>query len=164
MTGSIVELHTSRGGLPKYPLAEGRLTTLGIEGDSHNHPKFHGGPTRALLLICSEALEELKGLGFPVYPGAMGENVTTRGVDRRQMRTGQRYRLGECVIELTQVRVPCAALDIYGPEIKKAVYDKQVKAGDPTSPRWAMSGFYTSVVTTGTLKKDDIIQLIDQAV
>ena len=94
----------------------------------------------------------------------MGENVTTRGLDRRQMRSGQRYRVGECVIELTTIRTPCSALDVYGPTIKQEVYDKKVKAGDPSSPRWAMSGFYTSIVRTRIIRPDDIIGSIDQVV
>ena len=164
MTGSIVQINISRGGLPKYPIAEGVVTPLGIEGDSHNNPRFHGGPMRALLLICSEAIDALTAQGYRLFPGAMGENVTTRGIDHRQMRTGQRYRIGEAVIELTQVRVPCIALDVYGPSIKQEIYDQQVKAGDPSTGRWAMSGFYSSVVRAGTIRAGDPIALLDQAV
>ena len=164
MTGSIVQVNISRGGLPKLPIGEGIVRSLGIEGDWHNHPRFHGGPTRALLLICSEAIEALIAKGYPLFYGALGENVTTRGIDHRQMRTGQRYRLGEVMIELTKVRGPCSALDVYGPEIKQEIYDRQVKAEDPSTPRWAMSGFYASVSRTGMIRQNDIIALVDQVV
>ena len=163
MTGSIVQVSISRGGLPKLPVAEGMVTPLGVEGDWHNHPRFHGGPTRALLLICEEVIESLTALGYPLFSGAMGENVTIRGIDHRQMRTGQRYRLGQAVIELTQVRVPCVALDVYGPGIKQDIYDQRVKAGDPSSGRWAMSGFYTSVVRAGVIRAGDPVALLDQS-
>jgi len=164
MTGSIAQISISRGGLPKYPVAEAAVTPLGVEGDWQNHRRFHGGPSRALLLVCSEVIEQLTALGYPLYPGALGENVTMRGIDHRQMRSGQRFRLGECVVELTRVRVPCSELDVYGPAIKGEIYDSQVKAGDTTSPRWARSGFYASVVRTGVIRQDDIIALIDQVV
>jgi MOSC domain-containing protein YiiM len=89
----------------------------------------------------------------------LGENLTTRGIDRRSLRAGQRFRVGSAVIELTKVRGPCATLDIYGPEIKREIYDAQVRAGDFASPLWAMSGFYAAVVQPGVIRANDIITL-----
>src|SRR3981189_283740 len=135
---SIVQINTSRGGLPKLPIQqpEAVVHRLGIEGDAVAHPQFHGGPRQALLLITEEGLEELKQMGFPVYPGAMGENLTIRGLDRLQMRGGQRYRVGQIIFELTKLRVPCNALNVFGEPIKAAVYDNLGKAGNPESPAW----------------------------
>jgi MOSC domain-containing protein YiiM len=164
MTGSILQISISHGGIPKRSIPEGFLGPLGIEGDAHARPQFHGGPRQAVLLISSEAIADLTARGYPVFPGALGENLTTRGIDRRQMRAGQRYRVGEAVVELTKVRSPCSTLDIYGPAIKKEIYDSQVKAGDPASPRWAMSGFYASIVRSGNIRQNDIIVLVDQVV
>ena len=73
------------------------------------------------------------------------------------MRLGQRIRAGAALLELTKIRVPCATLDIYGPIIKQEIYDKRVKAGDPESPRWGLSGFYASVIEPGVIRVDDII-------
>jgi MOSC domain-containing protein YiiM len=159
LTGTILQIGISRGGIPKRPVPQAVLTPLGIEGDAHAHPEIHGGPRQAVLLISAEAIAELVARGFPVYAGAMGENLTTQGLDRRLLRAGQRYRMGAAVIELTKVRGPCAALDIYGPEIKGAIYDAQVKAGDFASPRWALSGFYAAVVQPGLIRANDIITL-----
>ncbi|MGI8742222.1 MAG: MOSC domain-containing protein [Bryobacteraceae bacterium] len=164
MTGHIVQINISRGGVPKLPIPEGFVTRLGIEGDLCAHPRFHGGPRQAVLLVCSEAIEILIARGYPLFFGALGENFTTRGLDHRHLRRGQRYRIGEIFIELTKIRVPCATLDVYGPSIQHEIYDKQVKAGDATSPRWAMSGVYAQVLQTGTVRHHDIIALVDQAV
>ena len=73
------------------------------------------------------------------------------------MRIGQQLRAGGAILELTIVRVPCVTLDIYGPAIKQEIYDKRVKAGDPGSPRWGMSGFYASVIEPGPVRTNDII-------
>jgi MOSC domain-containing protein YiiM len=86
------------------------------------------------------------------------------GIDHRQLRPGQRYRVGEAVVELTKMRAPCSTLDVYGPAIKKEIYDPQVKAGDPSSPRWGMSGVYASTVRSGIIRQNDIITLVDQVV
>src|SRR4051812_3297711 len=136
MTGQIIQINISRGGLPKRAVQDGFITPLGIEGDQCAHPEIHGGRNQAVLLIASGVVDELKERGYPVFYGARGENLTPRGLDRRQLRLGQRLRAGGAVLELTKVRVPCATLDVYGPTIKQEIYDKRVKAGDPASPRW----------------------------
>ncbi len=161
MTGFVVQINTSKGGVPKRPVTEAVVTPLGIQGDLHSHPKIHGGPVKALLLVSSEGIEELKQQGFPLYYGALGENVTTRGIDRRSLRIGQHWRIGQVVIELSRVRVPCETIQVYGNQIAKAVYDQDVKAGDPSSPRWGLSGFYASVVEPGSIRVGDPIVLME---
>jgi MOSC domain-containing protein YiiM len=164
VTGSIVQVSISPGGVPKRPIAEAEVTPEGICGDSWAHPQIHGGPNQAVLLITSEGIGQLIAQGYPVFPGALGENLTTLGLDRRQMRIGQRYRVAEVLLELTKMRAPCATLDVYGSSIKKAVYDAQVKANDASSPRWGLAGFYARVLQTGFIRPGDIIEQIDQVV
>jgi MOSC domain-containing protein YiiM len=148
--------------VPKRPIPEGDAGPLGIAGDDFGHPQIHGGPQQAVLLISSEAIAELNALGYALYPGALGENITTLGLDRAQWRAGQRWRVGQAVIEFTKVRAPCDSLSVYGLGIQKALYDAQVKAGDPSSPRWALSGFYASVVRPGIIRAGDPISLLSQ--
>jgi len=164
MTGSVVQVSTSRGGVPKLPIEEGVITPLGIEGDVQAHPSIHGGTQQALLVISAEGVDDLATLGFPVTYGSLGENITTRGLDRRFWRVGQRWRVGSAVIEFTKLRQPCDQLSVYGPGIQKAVFDAQVKAGDSLSPRWGLGGFYASVVQPGVVRAGDPIALLDQAV
>jgi MOSC domain-containing protein YiiM len=162
--GSVLQVSISRGGVPKRAIPEGQIEPLGIVGDDHVHPEIHGGPRQAVLLISSEAISELTALGFPLYPGALGENITTVGLDRTQWRIGQRWRVGQAIVEFTKVRGPCSQLDVYGMGIQKAMYDAQVKAGDPSSARWALSGFYASIVQPGIVRPGDPISLLDQMV
>jgi MOSC domain-containing protein YiiM len=51
-------------------------------------------------------------------------------------------------------------LDVYGPGIKEEIYDACVKAGDATSPRWGMSGFYARVVEPGPVHPGDAVMLL----
>lgn len=162
MQATVLQINISRGGVPKRPVDQAVLTPLGVEGDVCAHPDIHGGPQRAVLLICSEVIDELIGRGYPLFYGALGENLTTRGLDRRWMRLGQRYRIGDALVELTSVRAPCSALEIYSPDLPKEVYDKEVKAGSPASPRWGMSGFYAAVARPGLVRQHDIITLVDE--
>jgi MOSC domain-containing protein YiiM len=162
MTGRVLQINVSRGGLPKRPISEGNLTFTGFEGDSWAHPQIHGGPDQTVLLIASEAIDAMRAKGYPVYAGALGENITTEGLDPAVWRAGQRYRVGEAMIELTKVRAPCTSLNVYGPSIQNEIYDSLVKAKDPTSPRWALSGFYARVVTPGLVFPGNIISLVSE--
>ena len=160
MQGRIVQISVSPGGLPKRAVPEGMVTPLGIEGDRHAHPSIHGGPNKALLLVSFEDLEALVARGYPVFPGALGENLTILGIDFRKLRVGDQLRAGGSTLEITQPRGPCAALDVYGAGIKEEIYDRAVKALDVRSPRWGKSGFYARVLVPGWAHPDDIIALV----
>lgn len=160
MTGTIVQVSISAGGLPKRAVPGGLITALGIEGDGHAHPAIHGGPRKAILLIASEAIEQLCARGYPLFPGALGENLTTLGIDPRELRIGDRLRAGGALLEITQPRGPCLQLDVYGASLKGDISDDRVRRLDHTSPRWGLSGFYASVVTPGPVRAGDIIAVV----
>jgi MOSC domain-containing protein YiiM len=154
-----MQVGVSQGGVPKLAISSAGLTEIGVAGDRWRYP-FHGGRRKAILLITAEGIDELVEQGFPLFPGALGENLTTRGLDRRELRIGQRFQVGGAAIELTQVRLPCSTLDVYGAGIQAAVYDAQVQAGDLGSPRWGLSGFYASTVRPGMIRPGDAIALV----
>jgi MOSC domain-containing protein YiiM len=158
--GTILQVNISLGGLPKRPIAEGLITHEGVRGDRHAHPEFHGGNRKAILLIASEVIEELTARGYPLFPGALGENLTTRGIDVGQIRIGDQIRAGGARLEITQPRGPCTQLDVYGPSIKNELYDAGVKRLDPQSPKWGMSGFYARVISPGPVGPGDIIAVV----
>ena len=162
MRGTVLQVSTSRGGVPKRPIPHGYLSKLGIEGDAVAHPQIHGGPHQAVLLIASEVVDDLAAVGWPVYYGALGENVTTRGLDHKQFRDGQQYRVGEAVIELTKPREPCAALSVYGRGIQQQIFERSVNAGDLSSRFWGMSGFYARVIREGLIRRGDPVVLLER--
>jgi MOSC domain-containing protein YiiM len=162
MQGVIVQVAISNGGLPKLPVSGGLVSFLGIEGDRHAHAEIHGGPRKAVLLVSAEFVEELKARGYPLFPGALGENLTTRGIDFRRLPVGSRLRAGGALMEITQARGPCTALDIYGASLKGEICDARVKAGDSDSPLWGMSGLYASVIEPGAVRPGDIIVAVDE--
>src|SRR5947209_4074560 len=121
MAGTIIQLNTSPGGLPKRSISAGFVGALGVEGDIHAHPQIHGGTRKAILIIASEVIEELQKRGYPIYYGALGENLTTRGLDIHDLRLGDQLRAGGAMLEVTIPRGPCLQLDVYGPSIKNEI-------------------------------------------
>jgi MOSC domain-containing protein YiiM len=108
---------------------------LGVEGDAHagatvqHLSRVARDPTapnlRQVHLVHAELLDELRGGGFDVAPGDLGENVTTRGVDLLGLPTGTRLRLGDAaVVEVTGLRNPCVQLDRFGRGLMAAVLDR----------------------------------------
>lgn len=111
-------------------------------------------------MIGSEVVDRLVADGYPVYPGALGENITSRGIDIQALRPGDRLRAGRALLEITQPRGPCSQLDVYGPSIKDAIFDDEVRQSNPASPRWGMSGFYMSVLEEAEIQRGDILELL----
>ena len=159
MTGTVLQVNVSQGGVPKFAIPSADVTEHGVAGDAWRY-SFHGGRRRAVLLLTAEGIDELVTLGFPLFPGALGENLTTRGIDRRALRLGNRLRVGDAEIELREIRTPCATIGRYGDGIQAAIYDARVQAGVPESPRWGLSGFYASVLRPGTVRPGDQITLL----
>ncbi len=73
---------------------------LGVDGDAHqgvrvkHRSRVRRDPTapnlRQVHLMHAELHEELGAGGFPVSPGQLGENVTTRGLDLLGLPAGAR--------------------------------------------------------------------------
>ena len=104
----IFQLNISNGGVPKLAVRDADVIETGLVGDKQKHLKFHGGPERAVCLYALERILKLQGEGHPIFPGAVGENVTVAGLDWEQLAPGTRLALGdEVVLEVTSYTVPC---------------------------------------------------------
>ena len=145
----IVQINVSAGGVPKTAVQRAEVGLLGLAGDGHRF-RLPGGPDKAVLLLASEVVDELKAEGWPVFYGALGENFTTRGMDHRGWSSGQRYRSGNVVIELTTAREPCRTLNPYGAGIQRRLREK---AGE--------SGYYAAVLAGGILLPNAIIEDVE---
>lgn len=107
MAGRIFQLNVSQGGVPKTAVADAGLGELGLDGDRVANARVHGGPTRALCLYPLERILALQEEGNPIFPGALGENVTLVGVDWDRVVPGARLALGDAVVEVTKYAEPC---------------------------------------------------------
>ncbi len=137
------------GGVPKTAVSRAEVGPLGIVGDGHRF-RLHGGRDKALLILASEAIHTLRAEGWPLFYGALGENLTTEGLDYRHWRASQRFRMGDVLIELTTPREPCRTLHPYGPGIQRRLREKPGEAG-----------FYAAVLIGGILTPEAIIESVE---
>jgi MOSC domain-containing protein YiiM len=141
----IVAVNISPGGIPKLPLQVGEVTREGIVGDGHDHDK-HNSPLQAISLIDDETLAALRNEGFAVGPGAVGENLTLRGVGVQRMAVGDRLSFaGGVELELTKVRKPCSVLDSISPALRLAAIDR--------------IGMYAKVIVPGLVSPGETVQV-----
>jgi MOSC domain-containing protein YiiM len=96
-------------GIRKAPVERGYAGTLGLEGDVVADEKHHGGPDQALYLYSSEDYAWWAGeLGGAPEPGTFGENLTLSSFGSGDVRIGDRFRVGQALLEVTSPRIPCA--------------------------------------------------------
>lgn len=123
-TGAVLAVHQSgKHRFSKTPqhsiiLLEG----LGVEGDAHcgrtvQHRHDMKKETlrpnlRQVHLLQMELLDEVNSQGFQVFPGNLGENISTRGIDLPSLPAGTRLRIGtDAVVEVTGLRTPCVYIE-----------------------------------------------------
>ena len=86
---------------------------INVDGDDHGDRAAHGGPDRAVYAYAQEDLDwwATQDAG-DVGPGAMGENVTTSGIDVTGALVGEQWRVGTALLEVTSPRIPCFKLSL----------------------------------------------------
>lgn len=108
MTGHIVQVSVSQGGVPKVAVSEAEVLATGLVGDAQKTPGIHGGPERAVCLWAMEVIETLRQEGHDLAPGYAGENVTIAGLNWPQVIPGVQLQLGDTVLlEVASYAVPC---------------------------------------------------------
>ena len=137
----------------------------GVEGDYHAGAKVRHRSRaaatpdlpniRQVHLMHAELFDEMAAIGITVTPGAMGENITTRGLAILDLAPGTKLHLGDsAVIEVTGVRNPCAQLNGVDERLLQEV---AMKADDGTIIRKA--GIMAIVLEGGTVRAGDAIRV-----
>jgi MOSC domain-containing protein YiiM len=153
VTGRIVQVSVSPGGLPKRAVREARVGPLGLAGDAHRNEEHHGGPDRAVCLFSAEQIRALQAEGHDVVPGALGENVTVEGIDWTLIVPGAQLRLGADVrLEITKYTSPCVniRLAFRGGDFARVSQRRH--------PGW--SRVYARVLAEGVIRPGDDITLV----
>lgn len=159
----ILSIHV---GLPRKVSWQGKLVSTGIfkesvagpmklrkwnlEGDKQADLTVHGGLDKAVYAYPSEHYvywkTQLPEMDLPW--GMFGENLTTDGLKEDSVYIGERFRMGEAEVMVTEPRMPCYKLGLkFGrPDIIKRFLASR------------RTGFYFRVIREGTLSAGDTIE------
>ena len=111
---------------------------LGVRGDAHAGTTVRhrsrvardpGQPNlRQVHLLHAELFDDLIAADFAVWPGDLGENITTRGLDLLALSEGTRLHLGAtAVVEVRGLRNPCSQLDRFQPGLMAALLGRDAR-------------------------------------
>lgn len=114
----------------------------GIVGDGHA-----GDWHRQISLLATESINKMRALGLDVTAGDFAENITTSGIELVQLPIGSLLRVGETLLEVTQIGKEC--------HTRCAIY---YQAGDCVMPK---EGIFARVIAGGAVRSGDMVQAVD---
>lgn len=113
----------------------------GIVGDAHA-----GDWHRQVSLLAQESIDKMRALGLDVTAGDFAENITTSGIELVLLPIGSRLKIGETLLEVTQIGKEC--------HTRCAIF---YQAGDCVMPK---EGIFVRVITGGTIKPGDTVESV----
>lgn len=141
MRGNVIAVSVSdRKGQKKRPVPFATLVVEhGIEGDAHAGTSGH----RQVSLLAVESADRMRAKGVAVGHGDFAENLTVEGIDLMTLRIGDRLRVGEAILEISQIGKEC--------HDRCAIYQQ---VGDCVMPR---EGLFGRVVRGGRVSPGDAV-------
>ncbi|MCV3766891.1 MOSC domain-containing protein [Rhizobium sp. TRM95796] len=134
-----------------HPVMIGRE---GLAGDRIINRKYHGGADQAVYIEGSVDYDWWRSeLGRDLPAGTFGENLLIEGLDNRHVAVGDRFRIGDVLLEITSARTPCATFAAH--------------MGDPLMvKRYAAAarpGAYAHVLEEGVVRAGDTVDYMPVA-
>lgn len=131
-------------GVPKHSIETGYFEIdCGLQGDAHA-----GAWHRQVSLLGMESINKMKKSGLvELETGSFAENITTEGIILFELPVGSRLRIGQTMMEVTQIGKECHL----GCAIRE-------KTGDCVMPR---EGIFAKVITPGWIKPGDEVEIIN---
>lgn len=116
---------------------------LGVQGDAHS-----GNWHRQISLLGEESVDKVRHLLPQITAGAFAENILTRGIILYELPVGAHLRVGEALLEVTQIGKECHA---------DCAIRRQT--GDCVMPR---EGVFAIVLEEGIIYPGDGIDIVSQ--
>ncbi len=130
-------------GVIKNPIEKGFFKKdFGLEGDAHG-----GNWHRQVSLLAEESIDKMKELGLSeLTPGVFAENITTKGIILYTLPIGTKLKIGEVVMEVTQIGKECHS----GCQISKIT-------GKCIMPR---EGIFARILEQGYIQAGDEVKIV----
>ncbi len=134
---------SEKKGVPKRPIDEGEfIVDFGLKGDAHG-----GNWHRQVSLLGQESIDKVADYGIEgLCTGKFAENITTEGIELYSLPIGTQLKIGEVIMEVTQIGKECHQ--------KCAIFHL---VGDCVMPK---EGIFAKVLKNGIIKKGDTIEVL----
>jgi MOSC domain-containing protein YiiM len=136
-------------GIRKAPVGHGYAGALGLVGDVVADEENHGGLDQAIYVYSAEDYafwaDELGGVPSP---GTFGENITLSSFGAEPVRIGDRFRVGEALLEVTAPRIPCS---VFATRMEEDEWVKRFAAA-------RRPGLYVRVLEPGAIAAGDPVE------
>ncbi len=123
----------------------------GVVGDTVVDRVNHGGYNKAVYAYAREDAQwwEVK-IGKPIAPGQFGENLTTMDLDLSGALIGERWCIGELLLEVSEPRIPCRKFSGF--------WDRPTLIKEFTEAN--RSGAYLRIIEGASIQKGASIEII----
>ena len=152
MRGRVVQLHlkpreAGAHGLPKRAVTQLTITPDGVEGDFNRWrtEEANGDPDQAVLLLSEEILVALRGEGWPVQAGELGENLTLADLPPDALQPGAQVKVDGVVLEVSKA---CDSCDV----LYTLPYVSKERGPEFLRTMLGRRGWYARVVQGGTIR------------
>ena len=144
MKGKVKAVNISeKKGTIKHVCIDGvEVNLMGIIGDAHA-----GDWHRQVSLLDQTSVQKMSDRGAKgLVPGIFAENITTEGLDLYNLPLGTKFKINDCVLELTQIGKECHQ--------RCQIYQQVGMCVMPTD------GIFTKVLLPGKINAGDEIEVI----
>lgn len=131
-----------------------KVTLTGLIHDEQSDKMHHGGVDKAIHQYAFEHYETVWKQKIPDcnvldHSGAFGENISSLGMTEKTVYIGDRYKIGSCVLEVSQARQPCWKLNyrFSFPRMSEEVQNS------------FLTGWYYRVIQEGEIQQGDTFEL-----
>ncbi|MEO7458181.1 MAG: MOSC domain-containing protein [Gemmatimonadaceae bacterium] len=142
-------------GIWKSSIGAGSVRVEGVNlvGDDQADRTVHGGPDKAVYAYATEDYDHWRDVeGIATEPGLFGENLTVEGIALGECVVGERWLVGDVLLEVAQPRLPC--------------YKLGIRLGDSRFTRRFMQvsrlGAYLRIVRAGSLRAGDSAEVVER--
>jgi MOSC domain-containing protein YiiM len=128
------------------------VSRLGLENDTQDDKKNHGGPDRAVCLYSLERIRSLQTEGHPIDIGTVGENITVEGIDWDGIVPGVTIEIGDQVLlEVASFTNPCKTIRA------SFIAGEFIRIAQKLHPGW--SRVYARVLREGQIRFGDRVEI-----
>ncbi|UHP09512.1 MOSC domain-containing protein [Listeria marthii] len=140
-------------GIEKKLVKTAQLTMNGFENDAPHNLKYHGGIDRTVCIYPYEHYAKWAEMfGEELQITAFGENLIVTNMLENTVQIGDKFQIGETIIQVTEARNPCSTIEKFNaiPNLYKTIHET------------GLTGYLCRTITPGEIKETDEIKQIHQ--